>query len=333
MKLKKQSMGLKGLGRGMPMGMPEEVGKGGMQDTEGIIKRIQALKEKRNAVILAHNYQLPEVQDIADFQGDSFELARKATTLKEEVVVFCGVDFMAESTKILSPSKTVLLAEKEATCPMAGMVDAESLLLFRKNHPDIEAVVSYVNTTAEVKAVSDICCTSSSAVRIVKAIPAKKILFVPDTNLGRWVASQVPEKEIVLWPGFCPTHVNCIEPSDIIGLKKEHPSALVMAHPECTEEVVELADAVLSTSQMLSFAKESRAEEFIVATESGMAYALQKKHPHKKFYPVEKAICPNMKKTTLASILRALETNTYEINLSRETIEKARLPLEKMLQA
>ncbi|MEM3341490.1 MAG: quinolinate synthase NadA [Thermoplasmata archaeon] len=298
---------------------------------EEIRKKISALKKEKNAIILAHNYQLPEVQEIADFQGDSFELSRIAASSSADMIVFCGVDFMAESAKILSPSKKVLLPEREATCPMAQMVSAEAIKEYRKNHPDIEAVVAYINTTAEVKAVADVCCTSSSAVRIVKKISAKKILFVPDTNLGRWVASQVPEKVIELWPGFCPTHQNLIKVDDVLRLKKQHPRAKVIAHPECSEEVIAIADAVLSTSQMIAYAKDSKDDEFIVATESGMAYALEKKVLQKKFYPVEDAICPNMKKTNLLSVLHALKDEEYEIILKGEIIEKARIPLERML--
>ncbi|MDD3492986.1 MAG: quinolinate synthase NadA [Candidatus Thermoplasmatota archaeon] len=290
-------------------------------------ERIQRLKEKQKAVILAHNYQRPEIQDIADFVGDSLGLAQQATETDARVIVFCGVDFMAESAKILNPDKTVLHPDTGAKCPMAAMVDPESLRrLKEKKGLD---VVSYVNTTAAVKAVSDICCTSANAVKVVENMP-DGVIFVPDSNLGRYV-QRFTDREVVLWPGFCPTHEG-ITPEDIRHLQQQHPEAQVLAHPECSPEVIDLADKVASTTGMLRYAQQSEGREFIVATEKELAYRMKKEAPGKRFYVVEQAVCPTMKKITLQKVAAALESMQPEVSLDPEVIEQARWPLERMME-
>ncbi|PKK85174.1 MAG: quinolinate synthase [Thermoplasmata archaeon HGW-Thermoplasmata-1] len=294
---------------------------------------ISRLKKERNAVLLVHNYQLPEVQDVADFLGDSLDLCMKAKSVEEEIIIFCGVDFMAESAKILNPSKRVFMPDPSAGCPMAHMVTADGLKKLKARHSDA-AVVSYVNTTAETKALSDVCCTSANAPLICRAIPEKKIIFTPDRNLGRWTAEQVPEKEFILWEGYCPTHQLRVKLEDLLELKRRHPDALVMAHPECLMEILGHADAVLSTGGMLRYAKESNAGRFIVATEIGMVYRLQKENPKKEFIAMEGAVCPNMKKTTLEKVARCLRKmpEENEIALGEELMDAARKPLERMLE-
>jgi quinolinate synthase len=296
---------------------------------QNIIEKIAKLKNKHKAVILAHNYQLPEVQDIADFTGDSLELSRKAASTQADVIVFCGVHFMAETAKILSPSKTVLIPDQRAGCPMADMINAQELTEFKNSHPGLP-VVAYVNTTAEVKAISDICCTSSNAVRVVESLDASEILFVPDKSLASYVASKT-NKKIIAYSGFCPTHHRILA-RDVIKTKREHLKALVVAHPECIKDVVDLADIVESTSGMLRVVKESSEREFIICTERGLLYSLQKQNPEKIFYnPSPLNICPNMKKITLEKVLWSLEDMTFEIKLSDEIIEKARKAIEGMV--
>ena len=297
-----------------------------MQDWE----RIQELKKEKNAVILAHNYQPPQIQEIADFVGDSLGLSVQAMNATADVIIFCGVDFMAESAKVLNPSKIVILPEPQAKCPMAAMCDGESLHDVREKYPDA-VVVSYVNTSAACKAETDVCCTSSNAVKVVGSIEAKQILFVPDCNLGYYVQRFYPEKEIVVWPGFCPTH-DMISPEAITLLKKSHPKALVLVHPECRPEVIDLADKVTSTEGILKFAKSSDATEFIIATEGTMTYRLEKENPAKKFYSVEGAVCPTMKMITTQMVVRALETLQPAIELPIDVMEKARIPLERMME-
>jgi len=292
------------------------------------VEKIEELKKKRNAIILAHNYQRPEIQDIADFVGDSLALAMKAKETDADVIVFCGVDFMAESAKIINPDKVVLFPSIDAKCPMAAMIDAQSLLKLKEEYG--YDVVSYINTSAEVKAVSDICCTSANAVKIVESMP-DGVIFTPDENLGRYVKRFVKDKEMVLWPGFCPTHLG-ISVDDIMELKKEHPQAEILAHPECTLDVIDIATKVASTEGMVRYAKESEAMEFIVATERELCYRMKKEMPDKKFYPVETAICPTMKKITLEKVMKSLEMMEPEIMLSDEIIEKAKRPLDKMLR-
>jgi quinolinate synthase len=293
-------------------------------------QQIEKLKKKHNAVILAHNYQNPEIQDIADFVGDSLDLSLKATKTDAEIIVFCGVDFMAEAAKILNPDKTVILPDKTANCPMAEMVDAESLGWLKKEHPDAE-VVAYINTTADVKALADICCTSANGVKIVKSRTAKKIIFVPDRNLGLYIQKQVPEKEMILWPGVCRTHHD-IKKEDVLDLKKKHPKAEFLAHPECQPEILELADYAFSTNGMVDHVKTSPKTEFIIGTEKGLCYRLEKENPGKKFYPIPSAVCPNMKKTTLEKVLKSLETLEPKIELSETIMRQAYLPLQRMIE-
>ncbi len=301
-----------------------------MSDTDKLVEDIQRLREERNAVLLVHNYQRAEVQDIADFTGDSLGLSRQAAQTEADVIVFCGVHFMAQTAKLLSPAKTVLLPEKDAGCPMADMIDPELLREFKAEHPGAP-VVAYVNTTAEVKAESDICCTSANAEEVVRSLDADKILFVPDQNLGRWVARHVLEKEVILYGGFCPTHHD-ITGEQVLEVKRAHPEAEIMAHPECTSEVLDLADAVLSTSGMLRYAQSSDAAEFIVVTELGMLHPLAVENPGKTFYTITGAICPNMKLTTLGSVRRSLADNVHEIDIDPAIAEKARRAVQRMVE-
>ncbi|MCD6573844.1 MAG: quinolinate synthase NadA [Thermoplasmata archaeon] len=292
-----------------------------------IIEKIKKLKEERNAIILAHNYQRPEVQDVADYIGDSLGLAIEASKTNASVIVFCGVDFMAESAKILNPDKIVLHPEAGARCPMAAMVDATTLKKLKEE--ESMDVVAYVNTTAEIKAIADICCTSANAVKVVKSMP-NGVIFIPDENLGKYVKRFV-DKEMILWPGFCPTH-QAISPEDIENERKKHSDAIVMAHPECTPSVIDMADKVASTEGMVNFAKKSNAKEFIVATEIGLCYRMKKEMPDKEFYCISHAVCPTMKKITLDSIIKSLEKMQHEVKIPEEIMEKARKPLRKMIE-
>lgn len=301
-----------------------------MTDKLNMIKEIKRMKKERNAVIVAHNYQMDEVQELADVVGDSFMLSRYCASTDADVVVFCGVHFMAESAKILSPEKTVLLPESDAGCPMANMVTVEALNEEKKKHPNA-TVVCYINTSAAVKAECDICCTSSNAVRVVKSIPNDEILFVPDKNLGSFVAKQVPDKKIHLWNGYCITH-HKVSINDVEKAKSVHPDALVLAHPECRREVLEMADFVGSTAQIIEYAKKSSHGKFLIATEMGILHQLKKDNPDKVFYLLTPGLlCSNMKKTTVESVYNALKYNRYEINLDDEIIERARKTLEAML--
>lgn len=300
------------------------------ESTIDLIEKIDWLRTAAKAAILAHNYQLGEIQDIADFTGDSLELSRKAAETTADVIVFCGVHFMAETAKILSPGKTVLLPDREAGCPMADMITAEQLREFKAKYPG-RPVVAYVNTSAEVKAESDICCTSANAVNVVESLDADEILFVPDKCLGDYVASQT-SKKIILYPGFCPTHQR-IRPEDILKQKAEHPGAYIMVHPECTRAVVQLADGVFSTSGMLRYARESEHREFIVATEKGILHRLYGDSPEKQFYaPTDWTICPNMKKITLEKLAWSLEDMQYPIELSADIMDRARGAIQRMIQ-
>ena len=296
-----------------------------------IEERIQELKRKRGAIIIAHNYQPDEIQAIADFTGDSLELSRKAAELEEQVIVFCGVHFMAETAAILSPEKTILLPDRFAGCPMADMITAEQLQAKKAEHPGA-VVISYVNSSAAVKAECDLCCTSSNAMKIVNSVPAdKEIIFVPDTHLGHYVQEQLG-REMIIWDGYCPTHSR-IREEDIRREKEEHPNAKIMAHPECPLGIREMADMLLSTGQMVTVAKESEHTEFIVATEMGMLYRLRNENPDKKFYSVsERALCPNMKKIDLEKVLWALEDMQYHITVPEEVANKARRSIEAMLE-
>ncbi|MFB0551154.1 MAG: quinolinate synthase NadA [Nitrososphaeria archaeon] len=296
---------------------------------EELSSRVRQLKEELSAVILAHNYQRSEVQDIADFLGDSLDLSRKATQTRAEIIVFCGVDFMAESAAILNPTKTVLLPELNAACPMAAMITPKDVRVLREKHPGAP-VVCYVNSSAAVKAESDICCTSVNAVKIVNSLPEEKIIFIPDEYLGRYVASK-SKKDIILHPGFCPTHAR-LKADEIRFLKEVFPDAEIMVHPECTPEVIALADAVLSTSQMVRHAKESSAKAFIVGTEEGLLYRLRRENPGKTFHLASSTlICPNMKKITLESVTTSLEKSQHVVMVPEKTRRAAARALDRML--
>ncbi len=296
-----------------------------------LLDKIKQLKQDRNAVILAHNYQLAEIQDVADYCGDSLGLSIQASKTDADVIVFCGVLFMAETAAILSPDKTVLMPEPTAGCPMADMITAEQLREMKAKYPGA-LVVCYVNSSAQVKAESDYCCTSANAVDVVKSLPAeKKILFVPDQHLGRFVQEQTG-RDIVLWPGYCSTHVQ-ITVESVKAAQEAHPGAVVMAHPECSEPVKELADELLSTGQMLKFVKTSDVKEFIVATEIGIIHALEKVRPDATFIPGSaRGICPNMKKTTIDKLLASLEKMQYEITVPQDVADGARKSLERMVE-
>lgn len=294
-------------------------------------QEIQRLKKQRQAVILAHNYQLPEIQDVADYRGDSLELSRIAAETDAKVIVFCGVHFMAETAAILSPKKLVVMPDLQAGCPMANMITAVALRRLKREHPRA-TTVGYVNTSAEVKAELDICCTSTNAVKVVNALKdSPEIIFVPDKYLADYVAKQ-SGRRLISWDGFCPTHVKIL-PEDIRKEKKFHPQAKVMVHPECLPEVVNLADAVLSTSQMARFARDTAAKEFIVATEVGLIYRLKKDNPTKEFYPAsEAAVCPNMKRTTQEKLLFALRELKEIVRVPAAIRQRARNAITRMLE-
>ncbi len=297
-----------------------------------IIKEIENLKKEKNAVILAHNYQLPEVQDVADFVGDSLGLSMKAAKTDADIIVFCGVHFMAETAKILSPSKTVLLPDPKAGCPMADMIDAESLTKLKVLYPDA-VTLCYVNTSAEVKAHCDYCCTSGNALKMVQHIlkTQNEIIFVPDKYLARWVSDQV-SRSFITWNGFCPTHARIL-PEDIQRSRRDHPEAKVLVHPECKPELTAMGDVVASTEKMCRFVSDDRAREFIIGTELGIIHRMKKENPDKQFYPVsDRAVCPNMKRINLEKILWSLEDMTYEITVPLETANKARTSIERMLE-
>lgn len=296
-----------------------------------IIEKINKLKKKRNAVILVHNYQLPEVQYIADFVGDSLGLSRTASQTDADVIVFCGVHFMAETASILCPKKIVLIPDINAGCPMADMTNRKGLKALKKEHPQA-MVVGYVNTSAEVKAELDICCTSTNAVKVAESLKdVKEIIFVPDKYLADYVSTKT-NKKFISWDGYCPTHVKIL-PEDILKQKKTHPNAKVIVHPECTPAVIQLADEVLSTEGMCRYARASNASEIIVGTEIGLVYRLQKENPEKKFYPAtEQAICPSMKLTTLEKVLWCLEDMKYEVKVIEKIRLKARKAVDRMLE-
>ncbi|MHB1128193.1 MAG: quinolinate synthase NadA [Bacillota bacterium] len=295
-------------------------------DIHSTIKR---LKKERNAIILAHNYQSEEIQAIADYVGDSFGLSQTAASAKEEVIVFCGVHFMAESAAILSPEKTVLLPEKYAGCPLADMINEDDLFRKKQEYPDA-AVVCYINSSAAVKAESDICCTSSNAVQVVNSLRERRVLFVPDGNLAHWVAGQT-DKEVIPWEGYCTTH-NRVTLEDILQVKEAHPDAMVLVHPECRPEVVAEADFAGSTSAIIKTARETDATKIVVGTEMGVIYRLRKDSPDKRFYLLSPGlICPNMKMTNLNKVAIALETLTPRITVSPEVRQGALRALERML--
>jgi quinolinate synthase len=294
-----------------------------------ILTTIGRLKAERRAVILAHNYQRPEVQDAADFVGDSLELSQKAAATEAEVIVFCGVHFMAETAAILSPQKTVLLPELRAGCPMSDMITAEELRQWKARYPG-RKVVCYVNTSAEVKAESDLCCTSANVLRVVESIPDEEILCVPDKNLAAYAARRTTKK-IISWDGYCYVH-NYILPGDIRAARLRYPGAEVWAHPECRPETIDLADKALSTGQMVREARNSAGREFILATEEGIIHRLKKENPGKEFYPVkDTSVCLNMKKTTLDKVLLALQKNQHVITVAPDIAQRARGAIEKMI--
>ncbi|MFH1305388.1 MAG: quinolinate synthase NadA [Candidatus Omnitrophota bacterium] len=294
-------------------------------------RKILDLKKKKDAIIVAHNYQRDEIQEIADITGDSYALARAVTRAKEKVVVFCGVKFMAESAYMLSPDKTILLPVMEAGCPLADMATVEKLRKKKDDYPEA-AVVSYVNSTAEVKAESDICCTSSNAIQIVRSLKNEKIIFVPDKNLGRYVAEHVPEKEFIVWDGYCVVHMRLTR-EEVVRAKELYPAAKFIAHPECRKEVLDLADYIGSTAGMIKHVGSSSHGEFIVGTETGIIYRLKADNPDKKFYvPTDSFVCANMKLTTLGWLARSLEKMVYRIEVPGNVAEKARRALERMLE-
>ena len=297
---------------------------------ETIIARITDLRKKNNAIILAHNYQLPEVQDISDLLGDSLDLSMKAKKTNADNIIFCGVDFMAESAKILNPEKNVIIPDIDARCPMANMVDLKDLEKLKNKNPDAK-VVAYINTTSDVKAISDVCCTSSNGVKVVKSLKSEKVIFVPDKNLGSYIQRFVPEKQMILWPGMCTTH-HRISKQDIFKLKKEHTESEVLVHPECRPEIIDIADHVFSTNGMVNYAKNSDVKEFIIGTEKELCYRLKNENPNKIFHPIKSAICPNMKKITLEKVLNSLETLEPKIHLSEDIMERAKNPLQKMME-
>jgi quinolinate synthase len=302
-----------------------------MKDSRAqLAERIQKLRRERNAIVLAHNYQLGEVQDIADFVGDSLELSQKAARTNAEVIVFCGVHFMAETASILSPDKVVLLPALEAGCPMANMITAEQLRQMKKEHPGA-VVVCYVNTTADVKAESDICCTSANGVQLVQKLKAEEIIFVPDQYLGHYISTQTGKK-MILWPGYCPTHVR-IQAADIHRLRKIYPLAEVMVHPECRPDVAVLADFVLSTGGMIRHARSTQATEIIVGTEIGIIHRLRKENPDKVFVPLsEQAVCPNMKLISLENVLWSLEDLSPRIKVPEDIRIKAKKAVDRMVE-
>jgi len=299
---------------------------------ENLKKKIAQLKKEKKAVIIVHNYQRDEIQDIADISGDSLALSQAAVRADAEVIVFCGVDFMAESASILNPGKIVLLPVKEAGCPMADMVTPERLKEKKREHPDA-AVVCYVNSSAAIKAESDICCTSSNAIEIVKSLENyKEIIFIPDKNLGRYIQKNVPDKKIILWEGFCPTHIR-VSKEEVLKAKEAHPEAEVLAHPECNPDIWSVSDHICSTGGMFKYVKNSKSKSFIIVTEVGMLYGLKKANPDKEFYtPSERLVCPTMKLTTLGWVAHSLEAMEHQIKITGEVRDKAYKSLERMLK-
>ena len=300
-----------------------------MMEKQRLIDDINRLKKEKNAIILAHNYQLPEIQDIADLTGDSLELSIKASKADADMIIFCGVSFMAETAKIVCPEKKVILPVETAGCAMAEMIDAQGLQSEKAHHPGVP-VVTYVNSTAAVKAESDICCTSANAVRVVESLDADTVLMTPDKNLARWVERHV-DKKILFWPGYCPVH-DKLTAQGVEEARSRHPEAILMAHPECPPEVIDMADVVRSTSGMLAYAAESPHGDFIVATEVGLLYPLQKQNPGKRFYPASPDMeCQDMKKTHLEDVLRALEQEAPLTTIPEEIRRRALKAVERML--
>lgn len=296
-----------------------------------IVEKIKQLKQEKNAVILAHYYVEPEVQDIADYVGDSYYLSKVAVDLKEQIIVFCGVSFMGESAKILNPDKKVLMPDMSADCAMAHMADAGTIQKMRDTYEDL-AVVCYINSTAELKQYSDVCVTSANAVKIVKALPNKNIFFIPDRNLARFVANQVPEKHFVFNTGYCPVHEK-LSLEELLKLKEEHPEAEVLTHPECAKAVCDESDYLGSTSGIIAYAAKSDKKEFIICTENGVRFELEKQNPDKKFYFTKtEPVCEDMKFVTLEKIAHVLETGENEVHVTEELRGNAERALEKMLE-
>ncbi|MDO5422376.1 MAG: quinolinate synthase NadA [Eubacteriales bacterium] len=300
------------------------------------LEQVREQKKQKDVVILAHYYADGDVQAAADYVGDSYALARKATQVEQKNILFCGVSFMGESAKLLNPDKNVYMAEPTADCPMAHMADLEKIARVRAEYPDV-AVVCYVNSTAEIKAASDVCVTSSNAVRIVKRLENQKIYFIPDQHLARFVARQVPEKHFIFHDGFCPLHAQ-ISKKDIVSAREKHPGLPVLTHPECPQEVLDCSDFVGSTAEIIAYAAESEEKEFLIATETGVFYELERQNPGKTFYPVKECqICPDMKKNTIDQVLKVLESigsdhEPEQVILPEKIMEDARKPLEEMLR-
>ncbi|MBS4537624.1 quinolinate synthase NadA [Clostridium sp. D2Q-11] len=295
-----------------------------------MVNEINKIKKEKKALILAHNYQIPEVQEVADIVGDSLALSKAAAEAKEEIIVFCGVHFMAESAKILSPEKKILLPAIDAGCPMADMVTAYKLKEYKKNNPNT-AIVCYVNSSAEVKAESDVCCTSSNALKVVNSLEEDKIMFVPDKNLGNFIKGKVKDKEVEVWPGFCITH-HRVKGLEIDRIREAQPDAEILVHPECNKEVVEKADFIGSTSQIINYARKSNNKKFIIGTEMGVLHKLEKENPDKKFYLLSPGlICTNMKKTSLEDVYNALKEEKNSVLIEEDIRKKALKPLNRML--
>ena len=291
--------------------------------------KIAELKEELRAVIVAHNYQRPEIQDLADFVGDSLELSRRCTEVDAKTIVFCGVRFMAETAAILNPDTMVLLSHRDAGCPLADTIDVDSLREWKERYPQA-AVVAYVNTTAAIKAESDICCTSANGAEVVNAIPDEEILFIPDRNLGHYVSTRT-DKKIVLYPGFCAVHDN-LTVEEVGKARQRYPEAKVLVHPECRPEVIELADVALSTSQMIRYAKGSNAKDFLIGTEEGMLYPLRKENPDKEFHLISSGlVCPNMKMTTLETVIETMKARKNIVTVPEEIRVRAKRAIDKML--
>lgn len=314
----------------MPEQKPAETTSRPKAEVKELQDRILELKKRLNATIVAHNYQRPEVQDIADFTGDSLDLARRCAGIETETIVFCGVRFMAETAVILNPSSTVLLSHHTAGCPMADMISPDELKVWKDRYPQA-TVVAYVNTTAAVKADSDICCTSANGVPVVESVPGNEILFIPDQHLGHYVSTRT-RKKMFLYPGFCPVHVQ-LNAGHVRLAKQKYPEAEVLVHPECRAEVIDLADAALSTSQMLRHARKSKTKSFLIGTEEGLLHSLRKENPDKNFHLIDSSlICPDMKKTTLETIIETMELKRNVVTVPEETRLKAKQAIDRMLK-
>ncbi len=293
-------------------------------------ERLAQLKKERNAIILAHYYQRDEIQEVADFRGDSFLLAQKAAETDADTIVFCGVHFMGESAKILAPNKTVIIPDERAGCPMADMVNVEGLRELKRKHPNAK-VVTYINSSAEIKAETDIVCTSANAVKVIQSVDSDEIIWVPDKNLGDYV-SKFTDKKMIIWEGYCNTH-DMLTVKDVVEMRQQYPNALFVVHPECRPEVVKMADFVGSTTAIIDYCKKSEHQEFIVGTEDGTGYQLRKDSPNKTFHFASKyLVCPNMKVNNLKKLVRCLETMQPEIRVPEDVAERARQSLERMLQ-